>query len=305
MDESERTALDEHIEFLEWSLRWQYGTGGGVAMRPPSIVIKPNNDEVDFRRALRIRALAAFAAQRWDVGDVPQGRQAVRVARRLLPSLRTPSIKECLAVMQVEAQLSALRGTIIDRGYPLLLAVEGLAAAAGHLRPLITARAARLSIAVERSATANRTFDDIFGDLATTERASMRRTLAHVACIAAQWERDPRRAMRAADLADGLMPPGSPTALLLRSMRAQCAIGSRRHAEARPIAEAVRSDAAWLGNPRLRGAAERDLAAIAVALGHQRDARRLIRDAMPVLERYGSRIALEDASETARRVGVA
>jgi hypothetical protein len=87
-------------------------------------------------------------------------------------------------------------------------------------------------------------------------------------------------------------------------MRAQRAIATGRYLEANAIAEFVRFDGARSGNSRLRGAAERDLATIALSQGRPRDARRLICEALPALERYGSGIALADALEIARRVGV-
>jgi len=306
LSDSERALFAEHVDFLEWSLRWQFRIGAGVAMRPPSIVLNPatKHDCSERRRALQGRALAAFASQRWEVGDVRQGREAVRRGLNLLPSLDASRVKERLGIMHVDAQLYALRGAFADEGYPHLLAVERLAARAGHVRPLLAAKAERLGMATERARPAGRTFDDVLAEFGTAERGNMCRTLAHVACITAQWDRDPVRAMRAADMAEALVPSGSMTALLVRSMRAHRAIDLGRYSEARAIAEAVRTDAARSGNIRLRGGAERDLATAALAQGRPRDARRLLREALPALERYGSRIALADASNLARRVGM-
>jgi hypothetical protein len=306
LSDSDRALFAEHVEYLEWSLRWQFGIGAGAAMRPPSIVsnLATTHDCSERRRALRVRALAAFASQRWDVGDISQGRDAISLAQRVLSSLPASRVKERLAVMQADAQLNGFRGVSAGEGYPQLLAVEEFASKAGHVRPLLATRAERLGIETERARRADGAFDHLLVAFAITERSSMLRTLAHVSCVITQWERDAARGERAAAMAEELAPSGASTGLLARAVRSQRAISAGRHAEAGVIAESVRSDAARLGNSRLRGAAERDLATIALLQRRPRDARRLIRDALPALERYGSRIALADAFEIARRVGV-
>lgn len=303
---SEHALFAEHIEFLEWCLRWQLGTAAGAAMRPPAITREPaaGNDRTDRRRALHVRALAAFASQRWDVGDVQQGREAVRVAQRVVPSLRESRAKERLAVVYVHARLCVFRSGSANEGYSTLLAAEELAARVGHVRPLLAIRAERLGNEAARAPSADRAFDDVLAAFAHTERGSMSRTLAYVSCLITQWERDPARAARAADVAEELAPFLASAGLLARAMRAQRAIATGRYFEASAIAESVRFDGARSGNSRLRGAAERDLATIALSQGRPRDARRLICDALPALERYGSGIALADALEIARRVGV-
>jgi len=306
LSEAERDLVAEHIEFLEWSLRWQLGLGAGVAMKPPSVISKPapNDNNVDKEHALRVRALAAFATQRWEVGDTAQGRSAVRVAQTLLRSLHGSRVAERLAVMHISLRLSALCGSESDKDSERLRAIEELASKAGHVRPRLAARADRLSLEAERLRSAAGTFDGVFADCGVPERGSLGRTLAYVACVAAQWEPDGCRAMRAADLAEAHVAPGSGIALLASSMRARRAIGCGRYVEARLIADTVRREAAQCGNNRFRGSADRDLAMIALAQGRTRDARRLICDAMPILERYGSYRALAEASEIARRVGV-
>jgi hypothetical protein len=251
-----------------------------------------------------VRALVAFASQRWDVGDVQQGREAVRVAQRVVPSLRESRVKERLALVHVDALLSGFRSGSADKDYRQLLADEEFAAKVGHVRPLLAIRAERLGTDAERAPRADRMFDDVIAAFALAERGSMSRTLAHVSCIITQCERDATLAAQAADVAEELAPSGASTGLLVRAMRAQRAIAIGRYLEAGAIAERVRFDAARLGNSRLRGAAERDLATIALSQGRPRDARRLICDALPALERYGSGIALADALEIARRVGV-
>jgi hypothetical protein len=305
MDEAERDAFEEHIEFLEWAVRWQLGDNAGVAMRPPSIVAQPSagNAIDEERRALRVRALAAYAGQRWEVGDVPIGLDAVRVAERLLPSIGASRIKERLAVMQVDAQLYALRGDPLEKDRRMQ-AVERLAEAVCHIRPLLAARADRLSGDSRQPPRNDQAFDQVLADVASAEKGSADRTFAYVACIAAQWHGDPQRAMWAAEVPATVLPQSSGMALLAQATRAQCAIGSCRFDDARAIVEGVRSEARSRGNARLRAGAERNLAAIALRRGFTRDARRLISDAMPVIERYGSRIAFTEACTIARRVGL-
>jgi hypothetical protein len=306
LSDPERALFAGHVEFLEWCLRWQLGTAAGAAMRPPAITREPagGNDRTERRRALHVRALVAFASQRWDVGDVQQGREAVRVAQRVVPSLRESRTKERLAVAYVDARLCGFRSESANEGYSKLLAAEEHAARVGHVRPLLAIRAERFGVEAARAPSADRAFDDVLAAFAHTERGSMSRTLAHVSCVIAQWERDPVRAARAADVAEELAPSGASSGLLARAMRAQRAIATGRYLEANAIAEFVRFDGARSGNSRLRGAAERDLATIALSQGRPRDARRLICEALPALERYGSGIALADALEIARRVGV-
>jgi hypothetical protein len=304
LSDLERSLFGDHIEFLEWALRWQLGIGAGVAMRAPSIVSEAtaSHDYSERRRALRVRALAAFASQRWDVGDVRQGHAALHIARCLLPSLRVSRVTEIIAIVHVEARLFALRDA--TDMHARMVAVERLAEKVGHVRIVLAARAERLATFEERTRPANDTFDSVLATFGAAERGSMVRTFTYVACIAAQWERDPRRAMRAAELAEAHALPGSATALLARLMRVNRMIDFGRHAEAQPIAESILTEAALSGNSRLRGSAERDLATIALKQGRPRDARRIIADALPGLERYGSRIAFVEASEIARRVGV-
>jgi hypothetical protein len=305
MDESERDAFEEHIEFLEWAVRWQLGDNAGVAMRPPSIVAQPaaGNATDEKRRALRVRALAAYAGQRWEVGDVPIGLDAVRVAERLLPAIGESRTKEQLGVMHVHAQLYALRGQP-EENRQRMHAVEILAAAACHIRPLFAARADQLSGDPAQETRNDRAFDHLLDEVASAEKGSVDRTLAYVACIAAQWHGDPRRAARAAEVPATVLPRGSGIALLGRATRAHYAIGSRRFDDARAIVEGVLSDARRCGNERLRASADRNLAVIALRRGHARDARRLITNAMPVIERYGSQMVFSDACAIARRVGL-
>lgn len=306
LSELERSLFSEHLEFLDWALRWQLGVGAGVAMRPPAIVADamPTHDYSERRRALRVRALAAFAAQRWDVGDVSQGHEAVRIAHVFVTSLHQSRVKERLAVMHADLRIITLRRPVDGEDHPRLLAVEEFAARAGHIRPLLTARAERLSTETERAQPSGLTFDHVFAELGTSERGCMGRTRAYVACIAAQWESDPHRAIAAADLAEGLVPSDSATGLLARTLRLRRMMELGHHAHALTAANAVRSVAARSGNGRFRGGAERDLAVIALAQGRPRDARRFIREAMPVLERYGTRMAFAGASAIARRLGV-
>jgi hypothetical protein len=290
---------------LEWELRWQHGIGTGVTMRPPAIVTDHLawNDPCEARRALAVRALAAFASQRWDVGDFHRGLETVHLAEGILPTLLPSRIKERLAVAYVDAILCDLRDSS-ERTLAKFLAVETLAEKAGHVRPFLTARAERFGVKTHPPLIRDAVLDELLETASTTERGSMTRTIGHLACIVTQWHHDPGTARRAAAIARLHAPLRSATGLLVRAMSSRRAIAAGHYAEARGIAESVRVDAADLGNTRLHGSAERDLARIALEEGELHDARRFIGDALPRLDRFGTGPAQEDAAYIARRVGL-
>jgi hypothetical protein len=302
---AERVAIEEHLEFLEWALRWQHGIGTGVTMRPPALVTDQLawNDPCESRRALAVRALAAFASQRWDVGDFHRGLETVHLAERILPTLLPSRIKERLAVAYVDAILCDLRDSS-ERTLAKFLGVESLAEKAGHIRPFLTARAERFGVKTLQPIIRDVVLDDLLETASTTERGSMMRTIGHLACIVTQWHHDHQTARRAAAIAKHHAPLRSTTGLLVRAMWSRRAIAVGHYAEARITAESVRADAAELGNTRLHGSAERDLAQIALEEGELRDARRFIGDALPRLDRFGTGPAQEDAASIARRVGL-
>src|SRR6202011_2752855 len=105
------SAAEEQIDYVAWSLRRHTGTSGGFAMPPPLVVARADAacEADEGRRALLVRALAAYAMQRWEVGDVEHGLDAVRRAAAVLGSLEPSRTKERLAVTYAEAMLYALR----------------------------------------------------------------------------------------------------------------------------------------------------------------------------------------------------
>jgi hypothetical protein len=92
--------------------------------------------------------------------------------------------------------------------------------------------------------------------------------------------------------------------MFARCRRAVFALRLERFDEARTIAHAIQCDAHELGNGRLHGAAARHLARIALAQHRVLDAQRHVREALPLLQRYGTWVSLREANALARRLGV-
>ena len=300
-------AADEHIDFVAWLLRWQTAVSAGFATQPPLALVPaddvPLRDE--RRRALFVRAAAAYAMQRWEVGAYEQGCGAVRRALDVVPMLHATRTKERLAVIMADTQLFGLRapvGTDCDR----FEALEQLASSHGHVRSMLAARAERIISETALGRTpAGRAFTDILSPFGTAERRWMARTFAWAAQLVAQCASNPRDFAASAQLAEALVPPRDITALGTRCVRANAAIDDRRFDDARPIAESLYSDAEWIGNGRLRGAAARSLAAIAFGCRRRTEAQRYIRESLALTERYGSPEALARANALARRLDVA
>jgi hypothetical protein len=303
-DERARAIAVERIDLAAWSLRRATGVGNALCAPPPLALADPNPAaELDeSRRTLIVRALAAYTAQRWEVGDVRRGAQSVRLARRLLPSLDRARIKERLAVMWVEARILGLRRLFDD--YERLLAVEELAAGRGYIRTLLVVRADRIDAELITGAGGERVFEKIVGSLDTGDRRSMPWALAFAACAAAECERDPAAASAALDLVERLLPPRSAIAMFARGTRIAGARREGRYDEALLMAHALRNDAEAAGNERVRGSAERHLASIAVAQRRRGDARRHACAALSLLERYGTPIGLAVTRQIARRLAI-
>ena len=133
-------AADEHIDFIAWLLRWHTAVSAGLATQPP-LALLPAVDmgrRDERRRALFVRAAAAYAMQRWEVGAYEQGCGAVRRALDVVPLLDATRTKERLAVIMADTQLFGLRapvGTDADR----FGALERLASSHGHVRVMLAA----------------------------------------------------------------------------------------------------------------------------------------------------------------------
>ncbi|MEA2690583.1 MAG: hypothetical protein QOD51_3190, partial [Candidatus Eremiobacteraeota bacterium] len=122
--------------------------------------------------------------------------------------------------------------------------------------------------------------------------------------IAAQFERDPARGLSAAELAESLVPARSAVALRARCWRTKIALAQDRTDDAWGIAHAAHRDAELLGNGRIRGAAACDLATIAFARHRRADGERYLREALPLLERYGTCISRARVHAVARQAAV-
>jgi hypothetical protein len=300
-----RALAVERLDLAGWSLRTLTGVSAGVATPPPLAAANAlgalAHDEP--RAALHARALAAYALQRWEVGDAARGSEAVRRAQELVPALDRARTKERLAVTFADARICGLREA--DADYERYLAVEEIATRRGRVRMLLLARAERIGAELRALGGGERVLDRILSPFEPGVRRSLPLALATAACIVAQCEREREAAFAAADLAERLLPPRSAMALIARSIRLRLLIDAERFDEARALAQSLKNDAERLGNERVRGSAARHLATIALAEHRRADAKRHIREALAILERYGTPAALAHARELARRLRAA
>src|SRR6202035_2316750 len=137
-------AAAERIDLAAWSLRRATGVSGGLGTPPPLAVARSRagGERDEPRRALLVRALAAYAGQRSDVGDASRCSDAVRRAQALPSSLDPSRAKERLALMHAGAQFHGLREPGAERAS--FLAAERLAAQSGYVRTMMAARAERI-----------------------------------------------------------------------------------------------------------------------------------------------------------------
>lgn len=307
LDEPARRTATEHVELVDWLLRWQTGLSGGLATPLPlALALRGEDDQRDERgRALFVRAVCAYAAQRFEIGDAAGGRNALRRAHAVLPSLDATRTKERLGLMYADAQFVGLRA---PGGADLahFAALEELAAARGHVRVMLAARVERIgSETLLRPRGTDRVFDAMLHPFGAHERRCFGRTFAWSAAIVSQCESDARRVLAAALLTESLVPARSATSLMARCCRAGAVRAAGRYDEAWSILHDVRADAKLVGNGRLHGAAARLLASIELGRRRTREAQHWIREALPLLEHYGTYVSLEHANALARRLDVA
>jgi hypothetical protein len=274
-------------------------------MEPPRIVARAGAalDPDEARRALLVRALAAYAMQRWETGDLERGRDAIRRAQAVLGSLDPSRARERFALMHADVMLAVLRLPPAS-GREDLLALEELAARSGHARRLLPVRAERIAGEVPVLRRPEGICDALLGMFGAAERRTMSLSFATAARLVAENEEDPRRGTDAVLLTERFAAPRSAEGMFARCLRAVFALRLGRCDEARAIACAIRTDAQALGNGRLHGAAARHLARIALAQHRVGDAQRHVREALPLLQRYGTYQSLREANEIARRLGV-
>ena len=307
LDDEAARAADEHVDFVAWSLRWQTGIGAGLAMPPPLAVAAAGDDRArdEPRRALFVRAAAAYATQRIEVGDGRRGCEAVRRALDVLPSLHPARTRERLAILTADAHVYSLHVTRGADRHRFRI-VEKLAASHGHVRAMLGARAQRIAgAAAAGPAAAGRIAERILQPFGAAERNGMARTLASAAQCVAQCESNPRDAVAGAQLVERLLPARSATALMARHARASQALAANRYDEARSLAQSVYDDAELAGNGRMRGIAARTLAAVALRSRRRSAAQRFIRESLSLNERYGCPEALARTTALARRLDIA
>ena len=307
LDDDAARAAEEHIDFVAWLLRWHTATGAAFAMQPPLVVRATGDDGArgEPRRALFVRAAAAYATQRTEVGDRRAGYDAARRALNVLPSLHPTRTKERLAILTADAHVYSLH---VSRGGDRhrFRIVERLAASHGHVRAMLGARAQRIAGAVaEGPSAAGRIAEEILRPFGAAERHTMARTLVSAAQCVAQCESNVRDAAASAELVESMLPPRNATALMVRYARANHALAGRRYDDARTLAQSVYEDAELTGNGRLRGLAARMLAASALRNRRRGAAQRYIREALALNERYGCPEALARTNALARRLDIA
>jgi hypothetical protein len=241
--------------------------------------------------------------QRWETGDLERGRDAIRRAQAVLGSLDPSRARERFALMHADVMLAVLRLPPAS-GRDDLIALEELAARSGHARRLLPVRAERIAGEVPVLRRPDGICEALLGMFGAAERRTMSLSFATAARLVAENEEDPRRGTDAAMLTERFAAPRSAEGMFARCLRANFALRLGRCDEARAIACAIRTDAQALGNGRLHGAAARHLARIALAQHRVGDAQRHVREALPLLQRYGTYQSLREAGEIARRLGV-
>jgi len=305
MDEAAYAVAAESVDFVAWSLRRVTGAGGGLGTPAPLAVARADSAGKggEPQRALLVRAYAAYASQRCDVGDKVRCREALQRAQELLPFLDPSRAKERFALMYADAKFYGLHdsGAARDR----FLAIEQLALRRSYVRTMLGARAERIGNDFTVLNGGDRVFEHIVGPVDLCDRRMMPSVLADAARIAAQCERNPERVLAAANFAERLVPPRSATALFARCSRIKVAMVRRELNDAYALAHDVRADASALGNGRLRGTAAHYLAAIAHVQRRRRDALRYVTEAMMLLEQYGSQVSFAQAKNLSEKLDAA
>lgn len=307
LDDDAVRAAGEHLDFIGWLVRWQTGTCTGLTAQPPDVLSAADDARArsEPRRALFVRAAAAYAVQRWEVGDGATGYAAVARGWDAMSALDATHAKERLALMMADAHLYGLhapRGADRHR----FRVVERLAASQGHVHTLLVARAERIAgLAAAGPSAGGRICDAILQPFGAGERRSLARAFAWAAVVAAECESNERDLIASALLAESLLPARSARALMARLIRANAAIKARRCDEAVPIVQSVYADAELTGNGRVLATAARSLSAIALGCRRRAEAQRHIEKALSLGERFASPEARARTHALARRLDVA
>ena len=187
LDDDAARAADEHVEFVAWLLRWHTGAGAGLTAQPPIVLATPGDvrAHTEYRRALFVRAAAAYAAQRLEVGDGANGCAAVARGWDAMSTFDSARARERLALMMADAGLYGLRAPRGGDRHRFRV-VERLAASYGHVQTLLVARAQRIAgKAAVGPGASDRICDAILKPFGAGERRSMARAFAWAAEIAA------------------------------------------------------------------------------------------------------------------------
>lgn len=297
---------DEELDFAEWLLRWRIGASCGLASGPPAILTlerRAEHSPNEQRRALFVRAAAAYGLQRWEVGD-RRGRNTVLRALEALRSLGNTREKERLAILDADVQFFALcapRGAARDR-YRI---IEDQATKRGHIHAMLRARTERIACEAALGQRPKRFVAEPLRALDPFEKRAMSYSYAWSARVVAQNEAPGVRSLAAARLTETLLPPRSAQALMARGVRVTCALQAGGLDEARRSALEIVRDAEAVGNHRVRGAAVSYLAEIAYMLRRRVDAQRHVRRAIELLEQYGTYESLKRAHMIARLLRIA
>ncbi|HZO92831.1 MAG TPA: hypothetical protein VFB22_03600 [Candidatus Baltobacteraceae bacterium] len=307
LDERARLAAEQHVDLAEWCVRWRTELVGGVAARPPLVVAHADAVQAfagERHRALLVRALAAYADQRWECGDARAMQAALERAAALLRTIDPARVKEQLAVAFAQARAIALAdGCAKDAEARAFAALEERASNGGHVRTALRARSERFggtTSALPRLARASEEMERLFGP---RERREMPIAFAGAARIVAQ-EESADRVAGAAQLAEESAPARSANVLLARCARVRAAYEVGAYDDAAALAQAVLADAEMIGNPRVRGSAHRYLGQVAAVRGIRNEAVRHTGEALSLLEHFGTAIARKEARRLARGLGV-
>ena len=307
LDDDAACTADEHVEFVAWLLRWQTAMSTGLTA-PAPVILRGYSDarlRSERGRALFVRAAAAYAEQRWEVGDGVNGRAAVARGWDVMSTLDRTRVKERLALIMADARLFGFRSPPGADRHKFRI-IERLAAAHGHVHTRLLARAER--IAGESAAgrvNAARISGTILQPFGAGERRSLARAFALAAEIAAGIESNQRQSVEISKLAESLLPPRSAGGLGARFSFANAVIGARRFDEAEPLAQSMYADAKAVGNLRVLAGAARALSVIAAGCRRRTEAQRYIREALTLGERFASPTALALTTGFARRLDVA
>jgi hypothetical protein len=301
LDGAVATVTEEELDFCEWLLRWRTGSSCGLASSPPGVLAlqrRADRSPNEQRRALFVRAAAAYGLQRWEIGD-RRGRNPVLRALEALQSLGDTRERERLALLDADAQFFALctpRGAARDR----YRSIEGHAAKRGYIHAMLRARTELIACETPLGKRPGQFLADPLRAFAALEKRAMSYTYAWSSRVVAQNEAPGLRSVAAARITETLLPARSAQVFMVRGVRIARALQTGRLDDARRSALELVRDAETVGNHRVRGAGISYLAEIAYTRRRRIDAQRYACRAIELLEQYGTYESLKRAHMIAR-----